>query len=79
MEQRVPHRQHPARRMPEQDEPGDAELLQQGLRVRRQLLEAVLVALGLARLAEADLVGRDPRDLLVDHDHTSAVPASAIP
>src|SRR5205807_4650520 len=59
MEQRVPDGEHSTRRMSEQLDPRDAEMLQEGMRVRGQLLEAVLVALRLARLAETDLIGRD--------------------
>src|SRR5207249_3811698 len=59
MEQRVSDGEHSARGMSEQRDPPDAEMLQERARVRRQLLEAVLVALRLARLAETDLIGRD--------------------
>src|SRR5207248_4577620 len=59
MEQRVPDGEHSAGRMSEQRDPSDAKMFQEGMRVRGQLLEAVLVALRLARLAETDLIGRD--------------------
>src|SRR5882762_4369176 len=45
--------------MSEQRDPPDAEMLQERMRVRGQLLEAVLVALRLARLAKTDLVRSD--------------------
>src|SRR5207249_7214670 len=59
MEQGVPVGEPSAGPMSEQRDTYAAEMLQEGMRVRGQLLEAVLVALRLARLAETDLIGRD--------------------
>ena len=44
--------------MSDQDDALDSEMLEQGVRIRGELLEAVLVALRLGRLAESDLIGR---------------------
>ncbi len=52
-------REHAAGRMADDDGLADAERRQQRMRVRRELLERILIALGLGRLAPADLVGRD--------------------
>src|SRR5205823_3570581 len=57
--QRIPDGEHAARGMPEQRDAADREVVEQRSRVRGELLEAVLVALRLARLAEADLVRGD--------------------
>src|SRR5437868_15207308 len=44
--------------MSDQDDALDSEMLEQGVRIRGELLEAVLVALRFGGLAESDLVGR---------------------
>ncbi len=57
--QRIARRDHAAGRVGDQHRVPDADRLEQRVGVLGELMKAVLVALGLRGLAEADLVGRD--------------------
>src|SRR3954453_21338898 len=51
--------EHAAARMTENDDALGAERRQQSVGIRRELLKAVLITLGLGRFAEADLIEHD--------------------